>query len=441
MSELFVVPDLEPSMIAEDSGDYLSSDIIFDMNGLGKRLFRVSNRAVLDFLRYFYHEVEGASEVLDIQGREMVDYTLKKATLDLLIHVLFPEASINYHIEMETEYTKIIDLRMFDYGYRVAKEHLSYDSTPTPLIFPRPLLIILEENRNAPSKLELLLHCSMDSPTLYEVPTLFLWTYSPEELLENNLYLLLPFKVFSYRKEMNSISKSQASSIVKRKRWVQCRESLLEEMEKISEILNRVFDEGRLTVEETGSMYAIMGDIVLRLTRKYPEIKDMKEEVELMRDTWYDPALVEKGKVEEIKESIGSLLSLKEDFKDYVYEVEERLSREDNLVILRDWHTKAALSPSVKSFLQKVSPSEAMEMRENWISPIEERAKAESRLEEAKRSITSLLSTKPDYANYSGMVQEILFQKEDITLLRDWLLTAANSESVRAFLKKIKVLN
>ncbi len=85
-----------------------------------------------------------------------------------------------------------------------------------------------------------------------------------------------------------------------------------------------------------------------------------------MKDTWYDPAIEERGRVDgqlqEIKTSISTLLSLKEDYDVYEDTIEEVLSNEEDLPLLRNWNVRAAKARSVKDFLDAVKEHSSTSM-------------------------------------------------------------------------------
>ncbi len=134
------------------------------------------------------------------------------------------------------------------------------------------------------------------------------------------------------------------------------------EIEEISWALKRVFAEEKLTIEEIGSMYAIMNSIVEKLVEKYPAIKAVQQEVKKMKDTWYDPAIEERGKRKGMKTSISTLLSLKEDYDVYEDTIEEMLSNEEDLPLLRNWLITTSKVSNVKDFLDTVKEHSSTSM-------------------------------------------------------------------------------
>ncbi len=85
-----------------------------------------------------------------------------------------------------------------------------------------------------------------------------------------------------------------------------------------------------------------------------------------MKETWYDPAIEERGRVDgqlqEIKTSISTLLSLKEDYGVYEDTIEEMLSNEEDLPLLRNWLITTSKVSSVKDFLDTVKEHSSTSM-------------------------------------------------------------------------------
>jgi hypothetical protein len=109
-----------------------------------------------------------------------------------------------YHIEFQTKYDKTISLRIFSYGAHKALETALSDSDDETVlfIFPQPLVIYLEQNRNISSELNAMLQLPNGQPPVaFKIPIIKMWELSVESLTEKEWYLLLPFTLISYRKK------------------------------------------------------------------------------------------------------------------------------------------------------------------------------------------------------------------------------------------------
>jgi len=110
------------------------------------------------------------------------------------------------------------------------------------------------------------------------------------------MYLLLPLQVFKIRKHLKAKGEIDEAAYQK----------LIETAEETIRVIGRVLEERKVTPEDAGEMNAILVNIMEYLYGKYGDYSKIDREVKNMIKTFYDPKLVEEGKIEE-----GRLILLK----------------------------------------------------------------------------------------------------------------------------------
>ena len=108
---------------------------------------------------------------------------------------------------------------MFRYGFEKSLEFLNVveEKPHIRLEFPKQLVIFLEENKAIGPFLEMDLVLPNDDTITYQVPVLKLWEYDLNNLKNRNLYLLVPFKIFDFRKDIESIVSGSRPKIEKKR--------------------------------------------------------------------------------------------------------------------------------------------------------------------------------------------------------------------------------
>ena len=149
-------------------------------------------------------------------------------------------------------------------------------------------VIFIEENEKIPDMLQLKIKIPKQEPVFYQVPVIKYWLYNTQQLYKKKMYLLLPLQVFKIRKHLKAEGKMSEATY----------QSLLETAEETVRTIGRALEEGKITPEDAGEMNAILVNIMGYLYGKYGDYSKIDGEVKKMIKTFYDPGLVEKGKIE-----------------------------------------------------------------------------------------------------------------------------------------------
>ncbi|KAF5069258.1 hypothetical protein DSECCO2_234690 [anaerobic digester metagenome] len=106
-----------------------------------------------------------------------------------------------FHVEIQTGYDSLMDVRMVKYGYLIGASRSEIDSDDIRVItIPHQVVIYLEEHNRIADTLKVKIVLPDGSDLLYSVPVLKLYQYPAEQLRETDLHLLLPLVLVKYRK-------------------------------------------------------------------------------------------------------------------------------------------------------------------------------------------------------------------------------------------------
>ncbi|WP_270940584.1 hypothetical protein [Romboutsia lituseburensis] len=200
-------------------------------------------------------------------------------------------------------------IRMFEYGFKKGKENSKTDDNIRTLYFPNQKVIFFEENKNIDDVLNLKIVFPNDQNILYSVEVLKYWELTEEELIRKKMYPLIPLKLFSLRKELESAQRkndilriNQLSIVAK------------DLATKLANESRNLFCDNEILGEDFHKMLLAIQNLIEYLNRNYFNDDKLEEEVITMTKSLYDPEVekkgVEQGKKEKAIEIAKSLLDV-----------------------------------------------------------------------------------------------------------------------------------
>ena len=235
-----------------------------------------------------------------------------------------------YHLECESKkYDGSILVRIFEYDARIALENA--DTEPDKIIvkFPNTGVLMLRSTNKTPDKALIEIKLPNEKCMSYEVPVLKVSDYTIDEIFEKKLYMLIPFYIFVYEKDLEIINKDE-----------QKQNELLEVYSKITEKLGTEKDRGNLSIKSIRAIINTIRSVSYKLTMNWDNVRKKVGDymggnvIELELVKQYDE-IVENTIKNRDKEKIAELLrkgkSVEEivDFCEYpedlVREVEQNL--------------------------------------------------------------------------------------------------------------------
>lgn len=269
-----------------------------------KFLFSTSKKVLVNLLNGIFQENYSSDEVkLSVSNNEFVMDTFDTLRGDVFFDILNSKSNkISYHLEFQTRNDSTMVIRMFEYGFRKAKEQSRNNDDFKTIFFPKQKVIFFEENRNIRDIINLKIVLPSGESFLYSVPVMKYWEYTNEELLEDKMYPLLPLQLFNLRRELeqykrkNDIKKINELSIKAK-----------EIAEKIANESKELFEKNEIIGEDFHKMLLAIQNLIEYLNRNYFNDEKIEEEVIRVTKTLFDPE-VEKRKAIEIAKNLLDIL-------------------------------------------------------------------------------------------------------------------------------------
>jgi hypothetical protein len=287
----------------------------------------------------------------------------------------------HYHIDFQTLYDREMIIRMFAYGLSKARElsnnqHSSADSAT--IYIPRQLVIYMEQHGNIEDKLALKIVFPDGEVKIHEVAVMKYWQYKAADLVEKELYPLLPLQLFRLRHKLKLLSNREIVSTE------EMQETLTEIKDLITEVgeeSRRLHDRKTISGEDHYKILLAVHHLFAYLNENYGNNEQLNKEVGKMLKTLIDPAVEEKGRIQGI-------------------EIGREEGREEGLEIGRE---------------------EGLEIGR----------------EEIKSGIHELLSDFGDYTQYKGELSSRLCDIKDLSKMKELFMTAARVKSAKEFIDRL----
>jgi hypothetical protein len=207
-----------------------------------------------------------------------------------------------YNLELQSSDDESMAVRMFEYGFRGAKLHGTVSGTGITLRFPEPVVIYLRTTDKTPRELSVNVEFPhIDQTVCYTVPAKRLSDLTPEMMLEQKLFPLLPF----YPMKFESAPTPQ--------------EDAKRELQQVGRGIKALHDLGKLSETEAADMLRMLCEIGVKTAEKMKNI-ELKEVVENMAametlmtyDTWEVLAQAKaEGKAEGKEEMLRAAIKSK----------------------------------------------------------------------------------------------------------------------------------
>ncbi|MBZ9606314.1 hypothetical protein G9F73_000460 [Clostridium estertheticum] len=270
-----------------------------------KSLFSVSKKVLITMMNSLFKEnFDVKMTEISFENNEFVsdDYDIIRG--DLFLRISKGNKPYHYHIELQTKNDLGMVIRMFEYGFKKAKELAKChgtDDEETVIFIPKQLVIFVEQNKNIKDELKMKLIFPNGQEIKYTVPTMKYWEYNDRDIMQDKMYPLLPLQVFKLRYKMEQIKKKHGEESY------ELRETIME-AKKISEIISKegsqLFNSGEIDGDDLHRILLAVANLFEYLNTKYGEDEKLNEEVRSMTKTLYDPAVEQRGMEKGIEKGI-----------------------------------------------------------------------------------------------------------------------------------------
>lgn len=164
---------------------------------------------LIPFVNYFFDENYDSSAVIKRMRNEQFvehkDHSGEKRITDSHFQITQNGISKNYHLECESKaYDGSILLRLFEYDAQIALAESETDNHTLKIRIPHSGVLLLRESSRAPDDAEIIIETPEGSIS-YHVPVIKETDFTIESIFEKRLYLLIPFYIFNFEKELKDI--------------------------------------------------------------------------------------------------------------------------------------------------------------------------------------------------------------------------------------------
>lgn len=177
-----------------------------------KREIELYPRLILPVVKEIFHrEYPEGGEVTLLS----TEYTVSRVheSGEKLLHAIRSDLLLKigrelYHFECQIEKDGKMVFRMLEYDLHIALTHGKGGECPEEFAvsFPKSAVLYLGNEENVPEYESCVLHFQDGTEHLYKVPVLRVQGYSPEELEERHLNILMPFLPVRFRERIKKVS-------------------------------------------------------------------------------------------------------------------------------------------------------------------------------------------------------------------------------------------
>ena len=154
-------------------------------------------------------------------------------------------------------------LRMFEYDTQIALMDRAYEDNKLIVNFPNSAVLYLRSKKSTPDVMTVQINLPQDKVAEYEIPILKVRNYGVDEIFEKRLLFLIPFHLFCYAGNLDSINQKEERLV-----------SLLSEYEGIRQRLDRLCEDNKITEFEKQLIIDMTKKVVDNLARNQEPIKE-----------------------------------------------------------------------------------------------------------------------------------------------------------------------
>ena len=173
-----------------------------------------------------------------------------------------------YHLECQSTPDGMMEIRMWEYDTQIALINAEYREGVLYVDFPDSAVIYLRSNPNTPDELKICIRAARKE-LKYGIPILKVKNYTLEDIFERRLWMLIPFYIFRYEKELSQIDSDEDRL-----------KKLRKEYERVAEMLDQECKNGRMRSVTGGALCELSRTVVEKLASKYENVE--KEVAEVM---------------------------------------------------------------------------------------------------------------------------------------------------------------
>ena len=192
----------------------------------------------------------------------------KRITDSNLMLITLKGISKRYHLECQSTSDGTIEIRMWEYDVQIALMDREYRNGALYVKFPDSAVIYLRSTANTPDELKIYI-CVGTQEIPYKIPILKVKNYTLEDIFEKQLWMLIPFYIFRYEKELSVIEHNSDRL-----------SQLRAEYERIAAMIDQECQAGKIKPITFGALCELSNNVVEKLASRYENVE--KEVTEIM---------------------------------------------------------------------------------------------------------------------------------------------------------------
>ncbi len=193
---------------------------------------------------------------------EKKDKSGVKRITDSSLEILFENVTKRYHIECESKrYDGSILIRIFEYDSQIALDSAERDLHRIHMKFPNTGILLLRESSDAPKRAMVEIEMPSGEQISYQVQIIKMTDYDLNEIFDSKLYMLLPFYIFKYERQLHLIDND-----------LEKLDALFEVYDDIYERLDEELKKGNLSAFSYGAIIRLIHEVADKLTSKHKNI-------------------------------------------------------------------------------------------------------------------------------------------------------------------------
>lgn len=233
------------------------------------------SRFILPLLNEVFGENYDGTETIvfanDYHFQNKQDGAADKIITDASFKVIKGETEKKYHLECQSTIDNSMVLRFFEYDSQIALDDATIEKIVgddggkksdgvLTVTFPHSAVLYLRSNKNTGDVMTIRF-VTPCGEVKYDIPIIRMQSYSLEDIWEKEIYLLIPFYIFTH--EANFPKYNEDETALKR---------LIEEFAYIRQCLNELAEYGKITEFENRTIVELSKKVIDNIARKYKKI-------------------------------------------------------------------------------------------------------------------------------------------------------------------------
>jgi hypothetical protein len=114
-----------------------------------------------------------------------------------------------YHIECQSNPDNTMEVRMIEYDFMIAHEHVEKKDGRYVLRFPESAVLYLRHNKNTPDKFKVIVEMPNGQSIDYDTRVIKAQNYTADEIFKKKLLVLVPFYLMRYEDELSIMDRDE----------------------------------------------------------------------------------------------------------------------------------------------------------------------------------------------------------------------------------------